>query len=171
MIGQLEYGCFNNARQWREDFSEKVQDMGIITFSPLDHVFLNYEVEDKNFQDQIKAALQNGDYDFAHEQMKKIRSRDLYLCDISDFLVGVLNPKLPTFGTIDEIITSKRANKPVFLVVEGGYKNLPLWLCSYFKKEWVYNSLEEVIAVLRKIDSGEIVINSKYWRLVNKNYL
>lgn len=171
LAGNLEFESFDLAVDWRVEFTKKVKNLGIVTLSPIDNLFVNYDKEDKDFQDKLKFARQNGEFDYVHEKMKEIRSRDLWCVDVSTFVVAVLNPNIPTVGTVDELIVAKRQNKPVFLVLEGGYRRLPLWWCSYFKKEWVYENLDQVVDRLKLIDSGEVEVNPKYWRLLKSEYL
>lgn len=166
-IGPLEVGDFNSARSWREYAKEKLAPLGIKILSPLDKVLKNYPQESETKNAELKQALKDGKYDYVHREMQEIRNRDLACCDVSTFLIAVLEPGIPSCGSIDEIITSKRLQKPVFLVVpELGYAGLALWMTSYFKPEQVYKSLDEVIDILYKIDQGEIEIDTKHWKLI-----
>ena len=168
-IGQLQHGCFDYAKEWRAYLQEQFNDLGIKILSPLDRMFRNFPAEGENLNNELKQALKDGKYDWVHEQMKRIRSRDLAACDFSTFLIAVLDPNKITWGATDEIITAKRNQKPVFLVIpEKGYSEIPLWLSSYFRPNWVYKDLDEVINVVKKIDLGEIEINSKYWKILDK---
>ena len=167
LAGNLEHEDFTYAQGWRDYFKEQTKDLGLICLSPLDKIFINYEKEGKDLQVRLKQKLVDGDFLSVCETMRHVRSRDLACADIALFLVVVLNPKVPTFGTVDEIITSKRANRPVFLVIPDlGFRGIPLWLASYFRPEWVYKCLDDVIIQLRKIDAGEVELNSKYWRIL-----
>ncbi len=141
-IGNLEYSCFSNAKKWRSSLKQELKPLGITILSPLDKVFKNFPVEGKDFNAHLKEQLKLNNFDYVHEQMKHIRNRDLGMVDLSTFIIGVLNPDVPTFGTTDEIVTAKRNQKPVFLVIpERGYSGCPLWLTSYFKPNWVYKDL------------------------------
>jgi hypothetical protein len=167
-IGHIQNECFKYATEWRKFLKEKLSPLGIKVLSPMDTVFRNFPAEDKDFQQHIKAELKAGNYSKVHQEMKVMRNKDLAMCDISTFLIAVINPDKPTWGSIDEIITSKRASKPVFLVIpELGYAGIPLWLASYFKPEWVYKDLESVVETIINIDGGKQEINNKYWRILN----
>lgn len=165
-IGNLQYASFDHAREWRQYLKDKLVPIGITVLSPLDKVFKNFPQEDEKMQDKLKKALENGDFNYVHNESKSIRARDLAMCDISTFLIAYLDVTKPTIGSIDEIITSKRSSKPVFLVIDGGYKKIPIWLASYFRPNWVYNSLDEVINILYKINNGKEEINNKYWKIL-----
>lgn len=173
LCGNLEYEQEGFTKEWRNYFKEKVKDMGITCFSPLDKVFKDFgEPETHGFQTHLKDALQRGEYQYVHEKMKVVRDRDLRMVDLANFLVTVINPNIPTIGTIDEVLTGLEQRKPVLMVIPGlGYKGLALWLTSYFKPHWVYDSIDGAINELKKIDSGEIKLNLKYWRIPNEEYL
>lgn len=173
LCGNLEYEAEGFTKEWRNYFKEQTKDMGIICFSPLDKVFQDFgEPETHGFQSHLKKALHEGKYQYVHEEMKVVRDRDLRMVDLANFLVCVINPNVPTIGTIDEVLTGLEQRKPVLMIIPGlGYKGLALWLCSYFKPHWVYSSIDDAIAELRRIDSGEIKLNTKYWRIPNAEYL
>ena len=171
LAGNLETEDYSYAVDWRKDFADKVKEMGIITLSPLEELFINYPKEDKDFQDKLKAARANGEFDYVHEEMVKIRSRDLICIDVSTCIVAVINPDKPSWGTVDEIILATRQNKNVFLVIKDGPRRLPLWLFSYFTKEWVFDNLDQVVDRLKTINEGKIELDPKYWRLFKEEYL
>ncbi len=166
-IGNLQYGSFDHAREWRQYLKVNLEPLGIDILSPLDKPFKNFEREDENLQFKMKEDLNLGNYEKVHQGMKIVRNRDLALCDISTFLIAYIDPNKPTWGSPDEIVTSKRNQKPVFLVLDGGYRNIPLWLASYFRPNWVYEDLDQVISTLVKIDQREIEINNKYWKILS----
>ncbi len=166
-IGPLQYASWEKAKKWRDKVKVELAPLGIDVLSPLDKVFRNYPQESESKNKELREALLEGRYDYVHKEMLDIRNRDLCCCDISTFLIAVLEPGVPSFGAIDEIITSKRAAKPVFLVIPSlGYAGIPLWLASYFKPEWVYASVDEVISKLKDIDAGKVELDRKYWKIV-----
>lgn len=167
-IGPLECGCFKEARKWRAYVKDKLDPLGVRTLSPLNKMFKNFEKEGEHFNAELKEALKQGKYEWVHEQMKMVRNRDLAACDLSTFLIAIVEPGVPTYGSTDEIVTSKRNQKPVFLVIpDKGYSEIPIWLASYFKPNWVYKNLDEVINTIYKIDSGEIQVSNKNWKILD----
>jgi hypothetical protein len=58
--------------------------------------------------------------------------------------------------------------KPVFISMEGGKCNTPLWVMGWKIDNFIYDSIDEVLDVVKKIDSGEKEIDSKRWRLLKK---
>lgn len=173
-VGNLEYGSFGFAAKWRQQIKDSLEPIGIRVLSPLNNAFKTFSPESAGWNKELKTRLQEPEnWDFVHEEAKKIRNRDLAMVDISTFLIACLDPTLPTFGTIDEIITAKRACKPVFLVIpDKGYKGIPIWLASYFKPSWVYSSIEQVISEIYKINQNPIEnLNNKYWKILNDDFL
>jgi hypothetical protein len=167
-IGPLECGSFKEARRWRTYVQDKLKPLEIKILSPLDKMFRNFKTESESTNNQLKQALKDGKYELVHEEMKMIRNRDLAACDLSTFLIAIIEPGIATYGSIDEIVTSKRNQKPVFLVIpDKGFEAIPLWLASYFQPNWVYKNLDEVIDTIYKIDSGEIPIKNKYWKILD----
>lgn len=169
-VGNLEYDSFSYAAEWRDKIKKELTPLGIRVLSPLDSVFKTFKEEAAGFNKHLKENLLNpARWMYVHDEAQKIRNRDLAMVDISTFLIGVLDPTKPTFGTIDEIITAKKACKPVFLVIpDKGYTAIPIWLASYFKPDWVYNSVDKVIEEVKRIDSRPAEeLNNKYWKIFN----
>lgn len=167
-IGNLEFDSFASAKVWRDVLKEELEPLGIQILSPLDNVFKSFHPEAAGYNKQLREMLQDpAKWNEVHEKAKNIRNRDLAMVDASQFLIGVLNTEKPTFGFTDEVITAKRNQKPVFLVIpDKGYEGIPIWLASYFKPNWVYRNIEEVIVEVKKINSESIEnLNNKYWKL------
>lgn len=107
------------------------------------------------------------------------RHYDLRYTDISDFLIVVVDPTIPQWGTSNETYVAEMQKKPTFFIVDGGLYNLPRWLFDVIDKissanpikageqANVYESVEEVIAELVTLDSG-IKRLSYEWVLVRK---
>ncbi len=163
---QLQFGDFDQVKKEHDYFKEKTKEIGLTVLSPLEPIFISSEGESKQTHFNLKENLKNGNFDYVHDEFKKIRSRDLAACDVSTFIVAKLNPNIPAFGLTDEIITSKRNGKPVFLILTDGKESCPLWLTSYFKSNWIYRSYDEVIDKLFEINSGKQEIDFKTWKIL-----
>lgn len=166
-IGPIEHGNIKNAKNWREKLKKELAPLNIQVLSPFDHVFKNFPAESPDLLKQVDKARKKGEYKWIHETAKQVRNKDLAMIDISTFVVACLDKNVRTWGSIDELIRSAGQNKPVFLCIKGGYKNLPFWLAAYFKPEWVYNSLDDAISQIKKINDGLITVNNKYWRVLD----
>ena len=52
--------------------------------------------------------------------------------------------------------------------MEGGKHETPLWMMGMLPNHYIYDSIEEVVDMVKKIDSGEKKIDSDRWRLLRK---
>jgi hypothetical protein len=60
--------------------------------------------------------------------------------------------------------------KPIFLSVEGGKKKCPLWILGMIPHKYIYNSVEEIVDMIRKIDGEKVKVDSDRWRLLKPEY-
>lgn len=155
-----------DGRGWREDIKPKLTNMGITVFDPYVKPFMDDTNEDESVRGQLKTWMEAGEYDKVSERMKKIRAFDLRLCDLSDFIIAHINPSVASWGSAEEIVTSVRMRKPVFLSIEGSKKVCPLWIMGMLPHKYIYNNTDEIIEALNKIDSGEKVIDNDRWKLL-----
>lgn len=159
-----------DGQDWREQVKKSLNPRGITVFDPYHKPFLNEIKEDNEARQSLSESMENGDYDSVHLRMKQVRSDDLRLCDISDFGIVQIIPKIPTWGTPEELSWFVRCKKPLFLFVEGGKKKTPLWIMGMLPHKYIYDSLEDALSMILKIDSGEVPIDSTRWRLLRKEY-
>ena len=118
---------------------------------------------------ETEAALKGGNFDKISERMKTIRSYDLNLVDRSDFVIAHLIPDVASWGSAEELVTAVRMKKPTFISIEGGKKACPLWLFGMFPHKYVYDSIEELMDMVKSIDNGDKEIDSDRWRLLKKD--
>jgi hypothetical protein len=166
-IGHMQYA---NGRGWREDFTKEMDKLGVITFDPYKKPFMDDTPEDEGTRAKLADLMAAEKYDEVTERMKPVRNYDLRLCDISDFLVAHIKPTVASWGSAEELVTSCRMKKPVFISIEGGKKLCPLWLLAMFPHKYIYNSVDEIVSMLKKIDSGEKPIDGDKWRLLKPEY-
>jgi len=120
--------------------------------------------EDKGLQ----VRLQNeGRFDALRQYVGDYRHYDLRFVDLCDFIVVVVDPSVPQWGTANEVYFAERQKKPRFCIIEGGEYSLPRWLFDVFRSDEIFQSPEEVIDRLVKLNSGEIPLD-KRWVLVRK---
>ena len=162
----MEYG--ENNREWRQEIKAKLSKLGILCFDPYDHPFIHDL--DEGQQVKLKQLRERGNLNELEEKMKDIRRYDLSAVDRSDFIICVIDPDVPTWGTIDELVMAEALNRPVFMVVKGGKRKAPLWLYSLVPHRYMYNNLDEVIDVLCQINNGSVQIDSKRWKLMKEEY-
>lgn len=167
LVGHMQYA---NGRGWREEITPALRAMGITVFDPYHKPFVDDAAEDEATRAWLKERMEMGDYDAVAERMKLVRNFDLRICDLSDFIIAHINPAVASWGSAEEIVTSVRAKKPVFLSVEGGKTKAPLWIMGMLPHKYIYNNLDEVVATLQRIHSGDKEIDSDRWKLLLPEY-
>lgn len=165
LIGAMQY---EDGRSWRELASQTLLPMGITVFDPYKRPFIDSPDEDETTHALMKSKMESGDYDFVSEFFKKVRQSDLSMVDRSDFILAYINPKVFTAGTLEELFWAIRLKRPIFLVIEGGKKNTPFWLMGAMPHKYIYDSMEDAIKMIWKINNGDIIIDSSRWRLLKE---
>jgi hypothetical protein len=167
-IGSMENDPHGD--DWRAVVTGRLKWLGITVFDPYHKPFLNEIKEDKTARKMLKRWMKDGEYHKVHKRMKHVRSDDLRLCDISDFFIVRIDPKVGSWGSAEELVTANRAKKPIFLVIEGGRKVAPLWLMGMLPSHYFYDTLEDALTMIERIDSGKKRIDSDRWRLLREEY-
>jgi hypothetical protein len=148
----------------------RLSPKGIICFDPYEKPFLGSFDENEQTRTDLKALMQNGDLLAVHERMRNVRNEDLRICDISDFALIVIDPKVPSWGTANELYQLNAQKKPIFVVVEGGRQLTPLWLMGVLSPNYFYDTLDGALEMIEKIDNGVKEIDSSRWRLLKQEY-
>lgn len=167
LVGSME---FSDGQPWRNRVKEELKETGIIFFDPYHKPFLNSPEENDDARKGFKSWMESGEYNKMTDVMKKVRADDLRLCDISDFFIVQINPQVPSWGSAEELTTINRAKKPIFMFVEGGKTKCPIWIMGMIPHKYIYNGLDEVLTVIKNIDSGKKEIDSDRWHLLKPEY-
>jgi len=154
---------------WREQITNELSKMGIICLDPVKKCFADFPKETSQDRMMLKEKRELGDDDYVKKYMSEIIAKDLRSIDISDFIIFKLETDKPTYGTIHEFVVAEKQHKPLLVIVEDN-KLVPLWLRGMLQKEWIFASVDECVIYLNKINSGEIKMNKKYWKLLEKDY-
>ena len=162
LVGHMQYA---NGEDWRLKVEKSVAPLGVQVFNPYKKPFVKDVDEDEESRNKILQDMDNGWYNDVTKRMKQIRSYDLNLVDRSDFIVAHLLPDVASWGSAEELVTAVRMKKPIFISMEGGKKKTPLWMMGMIPHRYIYDSIEEILDMLNKIDSGEKEIDSDRWRL------
>ena len=113
--------------------------------------------------------MAKGYYNDVAERMRTIRSYDLNLVDRSDFIIAHLVPEVASWGSAEEIVTAVRMKKPIFISMEGGKEATPLWMMGMVPHHYIYDSVEDIISMIKDIDDGKKEIDSDRWRLLRED--
>lgn len=166
-VGHMQYA---NGESWRLKIATEFDKLGIIVFDPYKKPFVEKIEEGEDTKSKLQHLLDTEQYGEAQRIMRKIRSYDLNLVDRSDFIVSHIIPNVASWGSAEELVTAVRMKKPTFISIEGGKKKCPFWLLGMFPDKYIYNSVDEIIEMVKKIDNGQKEMDSDRWRLLDKKY-
>ena len=163
LVGHMQYA---DGRDWRSYVEKELGGLGVTMFNPYDKPFVKDVEEDEEAREKILQNMEDGYYNDVAKRMKQIRTYDLNLVDRSDFIIAHLLPDVASWGSAEELVTAVRMKKPIFVSIEGGKKKTPLWIMGMIPHHYIYDSVEEIIKMLKNINSGEKDIDSDRWRLL-----
>lgn len=165
----------DGGQQWREDYILKLIDMGFKKEQifnpckkPISHQLFNLDNEQKLMHD----AKNKEDWDGLCEIVDQIAHIDLRLIDFSSLMIAYFpidkkGNRVPTYGSMHEIVEARRQKKPVFVVWPGGKKTCSGWLMWLVGHKNIFETIEELIEHLKKVSNGEVPYNAKDWLLLN----
>lgn len=156
--------------KWREAVEKELNPRGIFTFNPYSKPWLNSTPEDEKSRKKLKQWMKNGNLEKVAKRFKRIRAEDLRCVDLADFLIININPKIPTWGTMEEFSLAVREKKPVFVVIDGNMSECPLWILGMIPVKYLYKTLNDALKMIKDIDSGKVKIDSERWRLLKPEY-
>lgn len=153
---------------WRDKITPFLLEMGIIVFNPLN------KPTDTGLEDQDSHIIKNKlksqrRFDELSSMMKTIRSVDLRMVDISDFLIVNLNIDIHPCGTYEEIFTANRQKKPILIHIEQGKDHTPDWLFGTIPHQMIFSDWEEIYGYLNHINSSENIDHYKRWYFFHFN--
>lgn len=171
LSGPMEFAA-DHGIEWRRKFIKLSKEAGLKLdiIDPTDKPG-GQEVkidEDKKYQLKLK---KEGKWKDLKKYVKKYRRYDLRYVDYSDFLVVVVDPRIPQWGTANEVYVAESLHRPIFFICDGGMENMPNWLFAVIDIKPrcnVFSSVEEVIKELCGIDDGSIPVSDE-WVLIRKH--
>ena len=166
LVGHMQYA---SGRDWREYVEEELRPLGIRIFNPYKKPFVKDVEEDEEARAKTLEDMERGYYNDVAERMRTIRSYDLNLVDRSDFIIAHLLPDVASWGSAEEIVTAVRMKKPIFISMDGGKKATPLWMMGMIPHHYIYDSVEDIIEMIKDIDVGNKEIDSDRWRLLKED--
>lgn len=147
---------------WRDSITPFLEEMGIVVFNPISKP-TDIGLEDKDTH-LIKTKLkQQHRYDELSSMMKTIRSVDLRLVDISDFLIVNLDINTHPCGTLEEIFWANRQKKPIIIHTVQGKEHTPDWLFGTIPHQMIFSTWDEIKNYLHHINSSENIDSHKRW--------
>ena len=164
LAGNLEYTEDNFEHGWRQRIGGELRKLSVTVLDPTDIVFKGQPIEKR---EELKRLRGEGKFDEVAEYMKEVVRKDLRQIDVSDFIIVNWNIDVPTFGTPHELTIALQQKKPIFLAV-GDKLRTPLWFFGTLPHKYIYNNTEEILEMVKKIDSEEVEIDSDRWRILSE---
>jgi nucleoside 2-deoxyribosyltransferase len=151
---------------WRDSITPFLHALGVEVFNPSSKPS-NIGLEDQDSH-KIKSKLKEKEnYDELSSMMKSIRSVDLRLVDISDFLIVNLDLTVHPCGTLEEIFWANRQKKPILVHMVQGKKHTPDWLFGTIPHQMIFSTWDEIKSYLLHIDTSENIDTHKRWYFFN----
>jgi nucleoside 2-deoxyribosyltransferase len=118
--------------------------------------------------DELDEAKAQDDYDKVAEIAADFVSKDLIEVDNANLLIANLPYKVPTVGTIHEIVNAVNRKIPTLIVCSSGKRCIPSWLYGVLKKKhkfYLHGSWESLYTYLEEVDNKKHV-EDRRWRYV-----
>ena len=167
LSGAMEFAN-DNGVAWRRQFVKKAMDAGLKIYfiDPTNKPGRKHgNAEDREYQNTLR---REGRFQELASYVHKYRRDDLRFCDFLDAAIVVIDPKIPSWGTANEVFVCETEHKPMFVIIEGGLSKLPNWCFDVFDLDLVFGSIEEVIEELVKLDRGEKPLDNR-WVLIRQH--
>jgi len=146
----------------RDSITPFLESLGSIVFNPITKP-TNIGLEDEDTH-VVKTKLKSQQrYDELSSMMKTIRSVDLRLVDISDFLVVNLDLDVHPCGTLEEIFWANRQKKPIVIHMVQGKEQAPDWLFGTIPHQMIFSNWQELKNYLQHIHSSENIETHRRW--------
>lgn len=168
-IGPMEKDR-SGGSSYRNRVANELQPLGIRCWnhynSPID---CDISEGDNELFSKFSQLRQDGDFE-GLAKYRQIRHNDLALIDKCDFVICQLDMETLSCGTWEELFLANRHKKPILVYCVQGKKSIPFWMWWTLPVKYFYNDLDEILSMIKKIDCGEIIIDSDRWKLLKQDY-
>lgn len=156
----------DRGKGWRQEITPFLESLGIVVFNPITKpTEVGLEDHDTHL---VKTKLkQKKRYEELSSMMKVIRSVDLRLVDISDFLIVNLDLDIHPCGTYEEIFWANRQKKPIIMHIVQGKSSTPDWLFGVIPHQMIFSDWNDIYGYLEHINSSENINNYNRWYFFN----
>lgn len=151
---------------WRDYITPILAGYGVQVLNPV-HKPIGAGAETDDVVLKKKLLKQKGSFDELSALMKEIRSIDLRMVDISDFLIVNLDLNTHPCGTLEEIFWANRQKKPILVKMEQGKHNAPDWLFGTLPHEFIFSHWDEMIVYLDQVNNTSSDYLNKRWCFFN----
>lgn len=152
----------DRGHQWRDAITPFLQSLGVEVFNPLKKP-TNIGSEDQTFAAYKKQLKNLKQYDKLSELMRTVRSVDLRMVDVSDFLIVNLDIDTHPCGTLEEIFWANRQKKPILIHIVQGKQQAPDWLFGTVPHQFIFNNWTEITDYLTDINTNPMTETYNRW--------
>jgi hypothetical protein len=152
----------DRGKGWRDSITPFLENLDIVVFNPIKKPSIIGKEDEYTHRLKIKLKADQN-YDELSELMKVIRSVDLRLVDISDFLIVNLDLDVHPCGTYEEIFWANRQKKPIIIHMVQGKQSAPDWLFGTIPHQMIFSSWEKIKEYLNHINCDSEIISHKRW--------
>lgn len=158
LSGPIEYDP--SQINWRPEVKEVLTSrFGLVIFDPFDD-------PKQTRSEEMRLARETNDFDTVAEIAADFVSKDLTEVDKADLLIAHLPYKVPTVGTIHEIINAVNRKIPPLVVCPQGKQCVSSWLFGLFKKKhkhYIHGSWDSLYSYLEEVNDRKH-IDDRRWR-------
>lgn len=151
---------------WRDFITPFLESLGVEVFNPLKKP-TNLAIEDQSVAKHKKQLKKQKRYDELAELMKNIRTVDLRMVDVSDFLIVNLDIDTHPCGTLEEIFWANRQKKPIIIHTVQGKNKTPDWLFGTIPHSMIFSEWEGVQSYLTDINQNISLEPTERWCFFN----
>jgi len=158
----------DQGKGWRREIVGKCKKKGIkIKFlDPTNKISkLKKEIDEEHFK--LCELKSTGRFDELSDFVKDIVHDDHRGIDIADFGIVYIDMNCHMCGSYFELQSLLTQHKPYFIIIKQGKKEAPGWLFGILDHNYMFDSVDEVVEELRKINEGVTPLNDK-WVLIRK---
>ena len=152
----------DRGNSWRDIITPFLLNLDVVVMNPLKKPTL-FGAEDNTTAILKKELKKQQKYDELASIMKMIRSIDLRMVDVSDFLIVHLDLDTHPCGTLEEIFWANRQKKPILIHMAQGKQHAPDWLFGTIPHEFIFDNWHNLCEYLLKIDTMTITSHLNRW--------
>lgn len=161
MAGPMDR-CPNNGQTWRDTITPILSGLDLKVLNPISKP-INIAKEDSDNRKYKQKLKELKNYDALSSLMKEIRSVDLRMVDISDFIIVNVDLEIFPCGTMEEIFLANRQKKPIIVHMQQGKENAPDWLFGTLPHQLIFSNWFEIVDYLKHIDADTNIECYKRW--------
>ena len=155
--------------QWRERITPYLEHLGVIVLNPCRKpIYIDPEMENRVVRRKQK---KEEDSDSLMQDMKRIRSIDLRLTDMADFLIVNIDMEVHACGTYEELGWANRMKKPILIRCAQGKEHMADWIFGMIPHQHVFGTWKDLKEYLHHIHSDENVDEMRRWMFFDYSIL